>query len=93
MPRKRIFIETQTFGQLPAFLSKEEYPNLYLDTKVTDSDLTFAERILATFLMQEGRTEFVFDLDWKEKELAPPVKMSISEIEKELGYKIEIVKE
>lgn len=74
-------------------LGENEYPYVYLKKEITDEDAERAIDILATFFMQRQLNFIDVDLEKRNDALAPAKDMTLEEIEKELGYKIKIVKD
>lgn len=72
-------------------INTDEYPHLCVDYTPSDDEVEHALKIITTKLMKDGLNEIVIDLDEKNKELTPAKEMTISDIEKELGYKFKIV--
>ena len=75
--------ETKIFGY--------EYPHLILNREMSHLDVETAYRVLVTYFKQTGINAMILDLRLIENELMPPKKMTLDEIEKELGYKVELV--
>lgn len=74
------------------------YPNIYSKakgdhSKITKDDVGNAMDIIAAYMMQDYRFDLVLDLAERNEALSPAKEMTIAEIEKELGYKIKIVKD
>lgn len=59
----------------------------------SEGDFERAINTLINFFTTKGLYSMVVDIDKRNKELAPTKEMTIDDIEKELGYKIKIVKE
>ena len=67
--------------------------NLNRDTEITVEELTHALDVVTAYFVEHCINELVLDINERNKILAPAKEMTIDEIEKELGYKIKIVKE
>lgn len=68
-----------------------EYPNVYLDHKITDDELQNAVDTIITYFMQNDCFTVEVDLDRRDREFGPPKEMTLEDVEKELGYKIKII--
>lgn len=96
---KKLTIGVQHYG-MPKYIDDlvelcnidgDEYKNLIMKHKVTDRDFNKAIKILCTYFVQNELKSMLIDLDKFDESLEPAKEMSISDIEKELGYKIKIV--
>lgn len=67
--------------------------NLNSDTEITVDELNHALDIITAYFVEHRINGLVLDINKRNKMLAPAKEMTIDEIEKELGYKIKIVKE
>ena len=67
--------------------------NLNGDTEITVDELNHALDIVTAYFVEHCINGLVLDINKRNKMLAPAKEMTIDEIEKELGYKIKIVKE
>ena len=67
--------------------------NLNRDTEITNDELSHALDIVTAYFVKHRINGLVLDINERNKILAPAKEMTINEIEKELGYKIKIVKE
>lgn len=67
--------------------------NLNSDTEITVDELNHALDIITAYFVEHCINRLVLDINKRNKMLAPAKEMTIDEIEKELGYKIKIVKE
>lgn len=67
--------------------------NLNRDTDITNDELNHALDIVTAYFVEHRINGLVLDINERNKILAPAKEMTIDEIEKELGYKIKIVKE
>ena len=67
--------------------------NLNRDTEITNNELNHALDIVTAYFVKHRINGLVLDINERNKILAPVKEMTIEEIEKELGYKIKIVKE
>ena len=67
--------------------------NLNRDTEITVEELNHALDIVTAYFVKHRINWLVLDINDRNKVLAPAKEMTINEIEKELGYKIKIVKE
>ena len=63
------------------------------DTEITADELNHALDIVTAYFVEHNINGLVLDINERNKILAPAKEMTINEIEKELGYKIKIVKE
>ena len=66
-------------------LVDDEFPT---DTTVMKAIHTLINHFYAT-----GEVALTIDVNKLDRQLAPPTEMTVAEIEKELGYKVKIVKE
>lgn len=73
-------------------LNKEEYPYVFLDRDVTADECIEAMQLIATYFMQNKVNHIILDLEERNDFLTPVKQMTLEEIEKELGYKINIVR-
>ena len=67
--------------------------NLNRDTEITVEELNHALDIVTAYFVKHRINWLVLDINDRNKVLAPAKEMTINEIEKELGYKIKIVKD
>ena len=67
--------------------------NLNRNTEITNDELSHALDIVTAYFVKHHINWLVLDINDRNKVLAPAKEMTIDEIEKELGYKIKIVKE
>ena len=67
--------------------------NLNRDDEITVEELNHALDIVTAYFVKHHINWLVLDINDRNKVLAPAKEMTIDEIEKELGYKIKIVKE
>ena len=67
--------------------------NLNRDTEITNDELNHALDIVTAYFVEHCINGLVLDINERNKILAPAKEMTIYEIEKELGYKIKIIKE
>ena len=67
--------------------------NMNRDTEITVEELNHALDIMTAYFVEHHINGLVLDINERNKILAPAKEMTIDEIEKELGYKIKIVKE
>ena len=67
--------------------------NLNRDTEITVEELNHALDIITAYFVEHCINGLVLDINERNKILAPAKEMTIDEIEKELGYKIKIIKE
>lgn len=67
--------------------------NLNRDDEITVEELNHALDIVTAYFFKHRINWLVLDINDRNKVLAPAKEMTIDEIEKELGYKIKIVKE
>ena len=67
--------------------------NLNRDDEITVEELNHALDIVTAYFVEHRINGLVLDINERNKILAPAKEMTIDEIEKELGYKIKIVKE
>lgn len=67
--------------------------NLNRDTDITNDELNHALDIVTAYFVEHCINGLVLDINERNKILAPAKETTIDEIEKELGYKIKIVKE
>ena len=67
--------------------------NLNKDIEITFEELNHALDIVTAYFVEHCINGLVLDINERNKILAPAKEMTIDEIEKELGYKIKIVKE
>ena len=67
--------------------------NLNRNTEITNDELSHALDIITAYFVKHHINWLVLDINDRNKVLAPAKEMTIDEIEKELGYKIKIVKE
>ena len=67
--------------------------NLNSDTGITVDELNHALDIVTAYFVEHCINRLVLDINKRNKILATAKEMTIDEIEKELGYKIKIVKE
>lgn len=70
-----------------------EYPNLDVGHEVTVDELADATLRIISFLMQNDAHGLEVDLEKRNKQLAPPMEMTMKEIEDILGYRVKIVSE
>lgn len=73
------------------YLEASDYPNIYIDHEITAEELAHALDVVATAMMQQNSHTIVVVLDERERFLAPPVEMTLAEIEQKLGYKVKVV--
>mgnify|MGYP003470884877 CR=1 FL=1 len=102
---KSIFIkvEDSSFDPVTAFSKEGPFiydrdcqhiiDNLNRDTEITTDELNHALDIVTAYFVEHCINGLVLDINKRNKMLAPAKEMTIDEIEKELGYKIKIVKE
>ena len=67
--------------------------NLNRDDEITVEELNHALDIVTAYFVKHHINWLILDINERNKILAPAKEMTIDEIEKELGYKIKIVKE
>ena len=67
--------------------------NLNRDTEITVEELKHALDVVTVYFVENCINGLVLDINERNKILAPAKEMTIDEIEKDLGYKIKIVKE
>lgn len=72
-------------------LFRNEYPHIYLDHEITHEELLHSYDVITTYFMQNNIYRVEVDLNQRDMSLAPPVEMTIEEIEKKLGHKIKVV--
>ena len=83
--------------------SSPEYPTLFnhaIDNivnkfngrKITKDEVADALDLISLYIYQERLCKLVVDIDERNKFLAPAKEMTMEEIEKELGYKVKIVR-
>ena len=98
-----IKVEDTTFGPTTGFSKEGPFiydrdcqhiiDNLNRDTEITVEELNHALDVVTAFFVEHCINGLVLDINERNKILAPAKEMTIDEIEKELGYKIKIVKE
>ena len=99
MNKKELFINTRQCDPergrtcCNIYLEKSDYPHIYIDHEITNDELAHALDIVATAMMQRDSHTLIVDLDERERFLAPPVEMTLAEIEQKLGYKVKVVSE
>ena len=88
---------TTTFSKEGPFIYNRDcqhiIDNLNRNTEITNDELSHALDIITTYFVEHRINGLVLDINKRNKILAPAKEMTIDEIEKELGYKIKIVKE
>lgn len=77
-------------------LSPDDYPQLYLDHEISKDEFNDAIDVIITACMQKDMNTVIVNLDQRlealnPKELDEPVKMTMDDIERELGHKIQII--
>ena len=65
--------------------------NKFDGRKITHDEVCDALDLISLYIYQERLCKFVVDIDGRNSFLAPAKEMTIEEIEKELGYKVNIV--
>ena len=100
-----IKVEDTTFGPTTGFSKEGPFiydwdcqhiiDNLNRDTEITVEELNHALDVVTVYFVENCINGLVLDINERNKILAPAKakEMTIDEIEKELGYKIKIVKE
>ena len=98
-----IKVEDTTFGPTTEFSKEGPFiydrdcqhiiDNLNRDTEITVEELNHALDVVTVYFVENCINGLVLDINERNKILAPAKEMTIDEIEKELGYKIKIVKE
>lgn len=73
-------------------INKDDYKNLISNHKVSEKEIDKCIKTLCTYLVNHNAKCLKIDLDVIDKKLEPVKEMTINDIEKELGYKIKIIK-
>lgn len=81
------------YGDTPLFIERGIYDHIELDHEITDEEFINAVRVIFTKMVQDKMNYEIINLPVFDRKLRPPVKMTMEDIEKALGYKFEIVKE
>ena len=89
--RIKLFEENTLMGNQYPLLYDTDYPNIYLDHKITKEEFDEAITVIITKFMQDQLSEVEIFLKERNDAFAKRKEMSIKDIEKELGYKIKIV--
>ena len=88
---------TTTFSKEGPFIYDRDcqyiIDNLNRDTEIKVEELNHALDIVTAYFVEHCINGLVLDINERNKILAPAKEMTIDEIEKELGYKIKIIKE
>ena len=88
----RIDLVEDIFGyRSDSYITMATYPYICKKT-VSDKQFNDAIDMIITYSAQKGLNHIIVDLNERNLGLAPTKEMTIEEIEKELGYKIKIIK-
>lgn len=71
----------------------ENYPYLLEGDVVCEQEVAEAMDTLIRYLYQNKQVQIIYDLECRNKALTPTKEMTITEIEKALGYKIKLISE
>ena len=71
----------------------ENYPYLLEGDAVCEQEAVEAMDTLIRYLYQNKKVQIIYDLEHRNKALAPVREMTMTEIEKALGYKIKLINE
>ena len=82
---------TTEFGS--ARISEDEYPNIMVDHEITEDEWNEALNVMITYFAQKELDNIIVNLGIRNRWFGDAKEMTIEEIEKELGYKVKIVKE
>lgn len=74
-----------------SYLTKDEYPHIYLNEEITDEDFDKALDVVMTYFMQKQISYVTVNLEERNYEKSPVKTMTLDDIEKELGHRIKIV--
>ena len=89
---------TEAFSRDSTYLYADDCPNIIkkvndIHGEITEEDLTNAIDVLISAFVKRKVYSIVIDIDERNRELEPIKEMTLKDIEKELGYKVRIVKE
>ena len=89
---------TDAFSRDSTYLYADDCPNIIkkvndIHGEITEEDLANAIDVLISAFVKRKVYSIVIDIDERNRELEPVKEMTLEDIEKELGYKVKIVKE
>lgn len=71
----------ERYGQyVPVAIYENEFPNMYIDHKITDDEWDKAVNTILTYMMQRGYRIIEVDLDKRNEDLDPINRMSLEEL-------------
>lgn len=95
---KRIRINVEDKERAPfmidgirTYLSKNEFPHVYLNQEISDEDFDKALDVIATYFMQREISYVIVDLKKRDYEKSPIKAMTLDDIETALGHRVNIV--
>lgn len=71
----------------------KNYPYLFEGDAVCEQEALEAMDTLIRYLYQNKEVQIIYDLEYRNKALAPAKEMTMTEIEKALGYKVKLINE
>ena len=94
MRETKLVISTKNIFDYETTLNDSDCKNIRKKVgSITIEDVNHAMDVLVTKMYEDRVYTMELDINMREAEYAPARDMTIAEIEKELGYKVKIVKE